>query len=545
MFPSSSLSSASSSQTFRNRSFSDNSETNTPSAERNENEFLESPSPVVTAWTKATKTRRGAFGSRGGFGAVFKKTTFGRQRPAEESGYLEEQSSPDASSSQSIRSSLTDRDSCHLPTEEPINPPPREQEVENFLNRNKPPVLHRMNSLTALPPKPTGIRHQRRFSLVDSVRESSGSSTEEQNYPDWLSSALPSNHHHGTEDICETNGQRERKKSRARRNSIQGTVVPLSESESRSCTHLARSREAWREIERSSPSNTFDISESNLFGSPARSVASSRKRGVGGSPLCSDVEDLSSTGGLSVSNGSRSGRPTRSRSRVFSPESQMLPFQFPKLENCRGSPENDRGVMDIDTDDDRDDDSDDSPNTSFESSENEMSTIFKSDPAVTRFVENEREILESLDSYADLSYNELKFVVKGLLKQEKISSTTFAGSWTVCPDPGWDSNRRSSFIRWATHHLGFSLCSAGASVTFLRIQKTKGTELLKNLKAGLLAHRKESKKEERNQPASTNDSFVLDITSMGRARAAARRFVKLVALASTFDVPFSHFLPLS
>jgi len=349
--------------------------------------------------------------------------------------------------------------------------------------------------------------------------------------------------HHGSfsslrslhsESSCSTaadQDQRERKKIRARRNSVQGTVAPLSES-SPSFTHLVQSSASdWKRVETGSPSNMKTGSNEFSFSqelSPARSVASSRKRGVGGSPLFlseSDGNFSSSTtpGGMSVSDnaGSTTGpRQMRSRSRVFSPESRKqiselassLPFAFPppvpfgahEMRTRKNSLEDGRGVMDIDSssDEDGDDNSthDSSRDTSLESSmsEDHAASSGLIEKAEHTFVENEQDVLDSMPSYPDL-----KFLIHVLRKERKQGSRPLFGSyntggsggasWTVTPKVSWESTRRSGFCQWATQRLGFTVRAAGGSVHFLQISKTKGSVLLSKLEAALVMYKQQQK----------------------------------------------------
>lgn len=439
---------------------------------------------TVTAWSKSARVSRvrGAFGKKMGPIRLRKKLV--REKSMDDSGYLnDEPPSPEVARAPS---SLTD----DSPT----------QNEENRFQLNRQP-LHQRSSSNAgvLPPKP--LRHCfRRYSTAggSSVRESSSSSSS-------------SVHEYGSlefpdvsveQQIPEEEGlqPRERKKFRARRASIQGSHPSLADN-SKSFSHIARSAEDWKQIERSSPpvvTKTVDIN-SELFElpSPARSVASSRKRGVGGSPIYSDLDDLSSTGGLSASNNS-SGRHSRSRSRILSPQPAAMPLFLQPLATSRrlpSSPDDERNVMDIDTDDDLDDGSQSdsgSPETSFESTSNHASVFGNGECAHDHTVKNEDDALATMSSY-----NDLKFTVAALRRESRrrVLAIGAAESWQLAPKTSWPSSRRSAFFQWATKSLGFTIRAMGGSLSFLQISKSKGSEILAVLEAALLVHKRNRKDE--------------------------------------------------
>lgn len=439
---------------------------------------------TATAWSRFARTqrvRRGVFGKMGSF----------RKVPAppkqEDSGYL-------------------------------LDDSPDHHSIENFLNV-EPPTLNRRalsQAVINLPPKP--LRQFRRFSSVvtstsNSMRDSSTSSMTTSSNDEYVGAEWNDN-----PDF------EPRKKIRARRKSIQGTVAPVS---SESINHIARSAEDWKRIERSPPQDNLDHSTGLEPASPARSVASSRKRGVGGSPIFSDLgDDMSSTGNMSVSNNSRSTR----RNRIFSPEAdRQHEFMYQSLDFTTGrqSPERERNIMDLDSDADgeHEDDSNGSQNLSFESSSNHLSDG-RVESIVDQLVKSEMDVLETMSSFQDL-----RFTLASLRKEKKKqTSVTFAfgDSWTLAPKHDWSQSRRNAFLQWATQNLGFSIRSVGGSgnVNYLQISRTKGNELLEKLEAALTTHQRSvACKQEREEIEVEKALSLMDMSYSAKRPVCRPRYV--------------------
>ena len=390
--------------------------------------------------------------------------------------------------------------------------------------------------------------HQRRFSLAagsarDTRRESSTSRSNEDAFFLADCGELGGTGADGEESALNIPRLPERavKKHRARRNSIQGSVAPLSDSSSlhKSFSHLARSAEEWKRsvlLEGSSPSEKgtgSGGSGSNDFGaselsSPAQSVASTRrKRNMDDGSSPSDFDDL-----LSLSQNSSSSRSarltTRSRSSLCSPVgglsasvATVLPFTsdplvLPSLTTTglagggRQSPYDDAIIgegracaMDIDDSDsddgDRDDDDDDSrdgsPDNSFDictsgghGRRNPSSGSVVIKDTHKRSIETEQDVLDTMSSYDDL-----KFLTASLSKESKKGNHVMFGAegWKVVPKTNWTPARRSAFFQWTTLYFGFSVRAAGGSVNFLQISKACGAKILGILQGAIALYKQQ------------------------------------------------------
>lgn len=278
--------------------------------------------------------------------------------------------------------------------------------------------------------------------------------------------------------------ERDRKKIRARRHSIQGHIEPLSERITSAVSALRpppsnlASDLAWLVVQPKEQSSLeldlLDASEvAPDISTPDRSLSSSsRKRGVCGTPIEADMSmSLLSTAGSSI----------RRRSLVLIPEDSQ---NFPTLPNIRlqDSARNwDVESDDEEGDDDDDDSTDHSRNTSFHSAvcQGESEKMVDEDDLVDQCGEPDY-ILDNMTTFEDLTY-----LLKMLQNQSKIQISFGSNSWTVTPRSSWPKSRSSEFIKWARAQFGFASHSIDGSSSYLQIQKTHGRQLLQQIEAAV------------------------------------------------------------
>ena len=322
--------------------------------------------------------------------------------------------------------------------------------------------------------------------------------------------------------IEKTKHQQERKQIRARRHSInaaQPSFGTRTTSSSSSLTSAATSNLppdlGWLAPEASPPPRLGDLgnfqdsviatfSQASASSPAARSIASSRKRGVCGSPI-SDHEDWLTHSSSSISD----ARRTRSRSRVFTllpgeqmPEAPSLARNLAEDQNSISSimklkhPEQEYGgrgdAMDMDEDTD---DEQSVPRSSPDSSFEVMNVVTVKATAATMIPDEDepskmKRVFESMSSYEDL-----KFLTLALRQQNRRHCSTVvfgAGDiWKVAPPVNqWTSQRRVAFTAWAKMRLGFTIRSAGMGFTYVQISKARGLELLGTLEAALIEYKK-------------------------------------------------------
>lgn len=326
----------------------------------------------------------------------------------------------------------------------------------------------------ALPPQ---LRLHRSSSMLGSTTPTNLTASFSGSIPPWGENSNPQRVESTLDTKKKDGHERQFKKIRARRHSITGSVPPLSDMKkpsSSTFSHLAQDAGPWGETPATIQKLAFDcrdLSEVPTQSSPERSVASSRKRGVCGSPV-RDLEDRSAClSALSTS----SSRMTR----IFAPEVDIdIPFA-PSLKV-----ESSQREMDIDSDD-GDDESNASPNESFRSTTSHTekmvhtSTVDEAKRGTPEF------ILETMSSYQDL-----KFLIKALRdKSKKKGPVLHSSSWTVAPPAAWSPTRRSRFLTWAKDCLRFSLRFAGAGAAYLQIPCEMGANVSKNLERALIYHK--------------------------------------------------------
>jgi len=421
--------------------------------------------------------------------------------------------------------------------------------TSDFSDLGAPPVLGRKSknitrSSTLPPPLPSKPpRFQRSFSLalgspipgrnrlrenLDEFRASFDDDAHD-GVPVWaLGENEHPNHqniHNSPEELADellSEDSRGRKKHRARRASIQGTIPSLSAMFKRNASEefgitappLPSAKEPLRSLSASaSPSKANRALELIDYpmntSSPASSskASGSRKRGVCGSPI-SDIMDDLSTGGMSVSmNSTSSMSHRRSRSRIYSPPGGGIPMPAslnPPLllkstqkeqraflpHECRGM--EDDNVTDDDEEQSLNDDLSFTNSTEIDDSHHDLPIITIDTNGHEQHGEEKKEsdIFDSMSSYQDL-----KFLIKALRKE---ATSNYIGnnskSWTVAPPTAWTSSRRTAFYRWTTSEFQFRLRPLGNSVNCLQVSRTKGEIVLKQLEDALVAFKEHEQK---------------------------------------------------
>jgi hypothetical protein len=340
-----------------------------------------------------------------------------------------------------------------------------------------------------LPPPPSRIRHPRSTSMLGSMNHIQAFNTDNI-FGDWEENSNPN--HAALDDVeRQPAAQPNPKKIRSRRHSI--NCAPLSDTKPPpGVSNVGADPLFW--LSQESPEmKKFsmlcnDLSEVPSYPSPERSVSSSRKRGVCGSPL-RDVDEWYNPSSLSINNS------TQRKSRIFAfEETESLPI-VPNLKPARQ-----RYGMDIDSDDD---DSNCSPNVSFTNPTSQTEKLVHNSPVDEAKIASPDYIFETMSSYEDL-----KFLIKALRKEENSRMLSFglSNSWNVAPPAAWSSSRRSTFLYWTAQHLGFAVRAVGAAVTYLQIPQSRGTTVRKNLEAALI-HYKHN--EGRQKDAPIDEPFVL------------------------------------
>jgi hypothetical protein len=496
-------------------------------------EFDASVDSTVTAWSKAAMPRRRAFGTKGkGRSARSFRMNKSRESPSEESGFL----GGDSMSPQ--EKNLFSRDNVveeHSATE--FNP--------NAMPRKPPPKLTRSASM-ALPK--TLTRHSRSaslslFSPQHGARDSSDTTTstdedqaQQRVLQPWAENTNPNHLEEYLEAELKSGGSR---KKQFRRSSIHGgSTTPLSDLMSIAQVKADLGTPTWLNPDKTSPAKGLDFGDltdygmgSGLTSSPARSVASSRKRGVNGSPF-SDIDDWSSTGGLSAShNSSSSLSARRSRSRIFSlVPGVSLPFA-PSMKvaagnGAGGKSNEDLRTMDVESDGHASDSDGSnagvSPDTSFESARGQPSFLIPWGKQQSDESESSGDdIFETMSSYPDL-----KFLIK-TLRRESEGRCAMGNSWNVAPPAQWTSSRRGAFFQWSTRHLGFDVRATGGAFNYLQISRTRGAEVLSKLEEALVSYKqKEVDKQKQKSPDLLLDAFsFMDTSCSARKPPAEKRYV--------------------
>jgi hypothetical protein len=344
-----------------------------------------------------------------------------------------------------------------------------------------------------LPPPPSRIRHPRSSSMIGSMSHIPAFNTDNI-FGDWEENSNPN--HAALDDVeRQPAEQRNPKKIRSRRHSIQSSVEPLSDTKQPpGFSNVGVDPLTW--LPQASPemkkfsSLCTDLSEVPTYPSPERSDSSSRKRGVCGSPL-RDADEWYNSSSLSILSNNSAHR----KSRIFAfEETESLPI-VPNL-----MPEPQRSEMDIDSDDD---DSNCSPNVSFTSLTSQTEKLMHNSLVDEAKIASPEYIFETMSSYEDL-----KFLIKALRKEEnsRILSFGLSNSWNVAPPAAWSSSRRSTFLYWTSQHLGFAVRAVGAAVTYLQIPQSRGATVRKNLEAALI-HYKHN--EGRQKVTPIDEPFVL------------------------------------
>jgi hypothetical protein len=84
------------------------------------------------------------------------------------------------------------------------------------------------------------------------------------------------------------------------------------------------------------------------------------------------------------------------------------------------------------------------------------------------------------------SIDDLRFLVNELRKEAKSQKRFGNCTWKVAPPVNsWPGQRRAVFMSWAKDQLGFSVRSAGMSISFVQISKDRGARILETLEAAL------------------------------------------------------------
>lgn len=487
-------------------------------------EFDASEEATVTAWSKASMPRRRAFGTKGKgrSGRSFRtKKPPSRGSASEESGFLGTRDSSSPEKNLFSRHNVVEE---HSATDFPVNAMPQ----------RAPPKLTRSSSMAIREPFKR-LSRSASLSLFspDRARDSSDTTStdedQQQALKPWAENANPNHFEEYLEAGLKSGGSR---KKQFRRSSIHGgSTTPLSNlmgSIAQVKADLATP--TWLNPDKASPAKGLDfgdLTDCGIASSPARSIASSRKRGVNGSPF-SDIDDWSSTGGLSASiNSSSSLSARRSRSRIFSLVPGVpLPFApSMKAGNCGRSYE-DLRTMHVESDghasDSDSNTGNNSPDTSFETATGHPSFLIPWGKQVSdESAGSGDDIFETMSSYPDL-----KFLIK-TLRRESEGRCAMGNSWNVAPPAGWTSSRRGAFFQWSTRHLGFDVRATGGAFNYLQISRTRGAEVLSKLEEALVSYKqKEVDKQKQKSPDLSQDAFsFMDTSCSARKPTAEKRYV--------------------
>lgn len=260
--------------------------------------------------------------------------------------------------------------------------------------------------------------------------------------------------------------ERDRKKIRARRHSIQGSIEPLSQrlpsivrapkiqpsNLDSGLSWLATNPKQEQSVE-------FEFLDASEISTPDRSL-SSRKRGPCGTQIEADMS-------LSLR--------SSARSLVLIPEDSQ---NFPTLPNINlhQSARN----MEVESEDDDDDSVNDSRDTSFNSAvlHSEIEKVEEVEEIIESSCEPDQ-ILNNMTTFEDL-----KYLLKTLQNQSKVQIFG-SNSWTVTPRSAWPKSRSVEFIKWARAQFGFVSHSIDGSSFYLQIQKTHGRQLMQRVEAAV------------------------------------------------------------
>lgn len=515
--------------------------------------------PVVTAFDEYSlcaqrKSRKNrGFGSKGNFGGgrgggcSFRKRTnntywssASREALDQESGTLADESSPEfvrkghalSEDETSVFGSFVAIPPDLCTTTSSLNESLQHLQCEisghmrsasTVQHRTRAPFFHKRScSSIALQQqqeqRPVRRPMQRASSLALGTTSSSSLFTAPTNHP-WPESAggnfWEENLHPNELDAIEkTKHPQERKQVRAaRRHSITaaqpsfGTRTTSSSSSLTSATTTSFPPDlSWLAPEASPPSRLGDqgnfqdsvtaFSLASASSPAGHSVASSRKRGVCGSPI-SDHDSSSIS----------DARRTRSRSRIFQvPPGEQMPEAPSLARNLEEDHSSNSSIMmrqqpaqeyggrgdAMDMDEDTDDEQSvprSSPDSSFE-----VMNVVKAAAAPMIPDDDEpskmKRVFESMSSYEDL-----KFLIRALRQENRRHCSTVvfgAGDiWKVAPPLNqWTSQRRAAFTAWAKLYLGFTIRSMGLGFMYAQISKTRGVQLLETLEAALIEYKK-------------------------------------------------------
>ncbi len=432
-------------------------------------EALDFSKPRETAFEKAQTKARGFFGRNGGMGRRTSSRTApdgqGRIaaagfRKAREDGLNYHNEDDDIHGA--VRRRLADTSDCVNiyclgEIEEPLPPPLRQPPSRSHSICDAGRGSGLSNVTGNKPRKPI----QRSFSLAThrstaSETESSGSFSS-LGFPHLSNSSWSNleNTHPNIDEFESLDACRERKKLRARRHSV--AAPPSSKALPETLSMNLPPDLHWLAPSDPSPSvnRIVDLkkatTEATMMTTTPNTTSSRRKRGPDGSPFNSDPGDdwVTYSGASSDFSGSR-------RSCIFSPtETIQRPFDDPMEHST-----DDESITLIP-----------SPDTSFEV-EKETKTPL---PSKTKHVVNTMASIE-----------DLRFLVNELRKEAKSQKRFGNRTWKVAPPVNlWPRQRRAAFMSWAKDQLGFSVRSAGMSISFVQISEDRGSRILETLEDAL------------------------------------------------------------
>lgn len=526
-------------------------------------------------------SRRGQFGGGGGvrkrFNAVRRRTSMSsREAMDDENSALADDSSPDFGGRRS--QTLSEDETCNFANIEDIpldlcsrlnggsdqrlTMPKTHLRSASTLQRHHtlPQFSHTRSSIsTADVRQPLARRPMQRSHSLAQASSSSTSCLQSKpirQYSDdggknWAENLSPTNEL----DAIERTGGKLRKTIRLRRHSnTSGAALTMGTRTTSSSSSLTSSAATlpldlnWlapesfssRPVDLGNYQATVDafavLSQASAASPSAQSAASSRKRGVCGSPV-SDLEDWLTLSSSSVSD----TRRTRSRSRIFSPApGEHLPSAPSLARNLeadennisqRTRPEEEYGgrgdAMEMD------DDSDDEESVQHSSPESSFEVIPTVEaPSAPMIPEDEpskmKRVFDTMSSYDDL-----KYLIRMLRKENRRQGSTviFGGGdvWKVAPPVNQSTGqRRVAFTSWTKTHLGFTVRSAGMGFTYVQISKARGAQVLETLEAALVEHKKTE------QP--TGDQHVIVAQAPSPNLFSSLSMPRLVACSASFFV---------
>jgi hypothetical protein len=287
------------------------------------------------------------------------------------------------------------------------------------------------------------------------------------------------NTHPNVDEFESLDASRERKKLRARRNSV--AAPPATKSLPEMPLLNLPPDLHWLAPSDPSPSmNEIDdlkraTIEATMMTTTPNTTSSRRKRGPGGSPFNSGDDWVTYSGASSDFSGSR-------RSCIFSPaENKTIqrPFDDPMEHST-----DDESITLIP-----------SPDTSFEVEKERKTPL----PSKTKHV---------VDTMCDI--DDLRFLVNELRKEAKSQKRFGNRTWKVAPPVNlWSRQRRAQFMSWAKDHLGFSVRSAGMSISFVQISEDRGSKILETLEDALDEYQVP---EQEKQPSASESIFAAGIS---------------------------------